>query len=213
MNKLIDLTHPIFEGMPVYPGTEPLLLKTECTLEEIGFLEKKITLFSHTGTHMDAPAHLIKDAKTLDEFPVDHFYGKAVLLDYTGITGSYIKLNDLGPYEEAIRDVDFILIYTGWSKYWGRNKYFANYPVLTFDAADWLSEFSLKGIGLDTISADTIDTVEYEVHKSFLGNNTVIIENLTNFNLLPSNQFIFSCFPMSFKDADGSPVRAVGIGN
>ncbi|MCK5154763.1 MAG: hypothetical protein KAQ93_10430, partial [Spirochaetales bacterium] len=65
----------------------------------------------------------------------------------------------------------------------------------------------------DTISADKIDTVEYQVHKSFLGNNTVIIENLTNLNLLPSNQFTFSCFPMSFEDADGSPVRAVGIVN
>ena len=213
MEKIIDLTHSISEGMPVYPGTESPVLKKECTIEDIGFLEKKITMVSHTGTHMDAPAHLIKDAKTLDKFPVNHFYGKAVLLDFTGITGSHIKLNDLEPYEAAIRNVDFVLIYTGWSEYWGRDKYYVDYPVLTYDAADWLSKFSLKGIGLDTISADKINTVNYEVHKSFLGNNTVIIENLTNFDLLPMKQFTFSCFPMSFEDADGSPVRAVGIVN
>ncbi len=213
MEKIIDLTHSISEGMPVYPGTEPPVLKTECTIEDIGFLEKKITLYSHTGTHMDAPAHLIKDTKTLDKLPVGHFYGRALLLNFTNIKGSIIELQELEPYKEAIRNVDFLLLHTGWSKYWGSDKYFINYPVMSLEAAEWLGKFRLKGIGLDTISADKVDTVEYQVHKSFLGNNTVIIENLTNFDLLPGNQFIFSCFPMSFKDADGSPVRAVAIVN
>ena len=213
MKEIIDLTHSIFEGMPVYPGTEPPVLKTECTIEDIGFLEKKITLFSHTGTHMDAPAHLIKDAKTLDNLPIDQFYGKALLLDFTRIEGSIIKLDDLEPYKVDIEKVDFVLLYTGWSSYWGSEKYFKDYPALSYDAAKFLGKFSLKGIGLDTISADKIDTVKYEVHNSFLQNNTVIIENLTNLNLLSGKQFIFSCFPMSFENADGSPVRAVGIVN
>jgi len=211
MNKIIDLTHPISEGMPVYPGTEPPVLKPECTIDGIGFAEKQITMFSHTGTHIDAPAHLIKGAKTLDKFSVDQFYGTALVMNCTNIKGNTIGPKQLESYTENLEKVDFILIYTGWSRYWGKAEYFENYPVLSFDAADWLSKFSLKGVGLDTISADKIDTVEYEVHKSFLGKNTVIIENLTNFNLLPSNQFILSCFPLSLKDADGSPVRAVGI--
>ena len=213
MEKIIDLTHPISEGMPVYPGTEPPVLKTECTIEDIGFLEKKITLFSHTGTHMDAPAHLIKNAKTLDKLPTSQFYGRALLLDLTNINGSIIELKDIESYKDEIKNVEFVVLFTGWSTYWGSNKYFESYPVLSFEAAGWLSEFGLKGIGLDTISADNIDTVEYEVHKSFLEKNTVIIENLTNLSKLSGNNFIFSCFPMSFKDADGSPIRAVGIVN
>lgn len=213
MKKIIDLTHPISEGMPVYPGTEPPVLKTECTIEEIGFLEKKISLFSHTGTHMDAPAHLIKNAKTLDELSIGQFYGKALLLDLTNIQGSIIELQELEPYKTAIEKIDFVILFTGWSRYWGSEKYFTKYPVLSKKAAKWLGEFSLKGIGLDTISADKMDTVEYEVHKSFLQNNTVIIENLTNLDQIPGKQFTFSCFPMSFKNADGSPVRAVGIVN
>lgn len=68
--ELIDLTHPIASNMPVYPGTEPPVLITGCTIDESGFLEKKITLYSHTGTHVDAPAHLIKGAKTLDRLPI-----------------------------------------------------------------------------------------------------------------------------------------------
>jgi len=213
MEKIIDLTHPISEGMPVYPGTESPVLKPECTIEGIGFAEKKITMFSHTGTHMDAPAHLIKGAKTLDKFYVDHFYGKALLVDLRSLKGNVIGLSELEKYKDEIEDADFVLLYTGWSRYWGKPKYFEDYPVLYIDAAKWLAGFNLKGLGLDTISADKIDTVEYEVHRSFLGNDTVIIENLTNFDLLPGNQFTFSCFPMSFQDADGSPVRAVGIVN
>jgi kynurenine formamidase len=213
MEKIIDLTHPISSGMPVYPGTEPPVLKTECTIEDIGFLEKKITLVSHTGTHMDAPAHLIKDAKTLDKFPIGQFYGRALLLNLTNIKVSTIELQKLEPHKDAIRNVDFLLLHTGWSKYWGSDKYFIDYPVLSMEAAEWLGKFRLKGIGLDTISADKVDTEKYLIHKVFLQNNTVIIENLTDLNLLPCNHFTFSCFPMSFKDADGSPVRAVGIVN
>lgn len=213
MEKIIDLTHPISEGMPVYPGTEPPILETECTIEDIGFLEKKITLFSHTGTHMDAPAHLIKNAKTLDKFSASQFYGRALLLDLTNIKGSIVGLREIESVKNEIQDVEFVVLFTGWSKYWGSDKYFKDYPVLSVEAAEKLSGFGLKGIGLDTISADKIDTVDYEVHNLFLQKNTVIIENLTNLSELSVNKFIFSCFPMSFKDADGSPVRAVGIVN
>ena len=211
MEKIIDLTHPISSGMPVYPGTEPPVLKTECTIEDIGFLEKKITLVSHTGTHMDAPAHLIKDAKTLDKFPIEQFYGRALLLNLTNIEGCTIELQKLEPHKDVIGNVDFLLLHTGWSKYWGSDKYFLDYPVLSMEAAEWLGKFRLKGIGLDTISADKVDTEKFLIHKAFLENDTVIIENLTNLDTLSCNQFTFSCFPMSFEGADGSPVRAAAI--
>ena len=81
MMNLIDLTHPISEDMPVYPGTEPPVIVTGCTVAEDGFFEKKITLFSHTGTHIDAPAHLLEDGRTLDYFPVDRYVGPAIVLD------------------------------------------------------------------------------------------------------------------------------------
>lgn len=58
--KTIDLTHTIEENMPVYPGTEPPKIVEATTVEVEGFAEKLLTLFSHTGTHMDAPAHMLK---------------------------------------------------------------------------------------------------------------------------------------------------------
>jgi arylformamidase len=211
--KIVDLTHPISANMPVYPGTEQPVISIGCSIEEIGFLEKKITFFSHTGTHIDAPAHLLKGHSTLDMLPIEQFHGPALMLDFGDFTANTttnaIGIKELEPYQDKIKDVDFLLLHTTWSQHWGSEKYFSNYPVLSGDAAHWLSNFSLKGLGLDTISADTADTQEYPVHKALLQKDMVIIENLTNLVALPCAQFEISCFPLSFEDADGSPVRAV----
>lgn len=209
--KLIDLTHSITPKMPVYPGTEPPLFTTGCSIDDDGFLEKKITLYSHTGTHIDAPAHLIKGSNTLNMLPINHFYGKAFLLNVADSENRIIGTQELELYGNTISQVDFLLIYTGWSLYWGNEKYFSDYPVLSSEAASWLSRFGLKGIGFDAISADKADTQDFPVHKAFLKKDTIIIENLTNLEKLPCDQFIFSCFPLRIEDADGSPVRAVAF--
>lgn len=209
--KIIDLTHPISSKMPVYPGTEPPLLVNACTIDNQGFAEKKITLYSHTGTHIDAPAHLIKDSKTLNMYPINHFYGKAFLINLEHLENQNIDIKDLKPYQDTIGQVDFLLIHTGWSRYWGTDKYFSGFHVLSIEAAEWLSQFKLKGVGFDTISADKADSKNFPVHKTLLKNDTIIIENLTNFDKLPCKLFSFSCFPLKFEDADGSPVRAVAF--
>ena len=209
--KIIDLTHTISQNMPVYPGTEPPVFFPVVSIDELGFAEKKITLYSHTGTHVDAPAHLIKGSKTLDQFTIDHFYGKALALSFADVKGQVIGIKELEPHQDLIKQVEFLLFNTGWSQYWGTDMYFSDYHVLSLEAADWLSKFGLKGIGFDTISADKSDTQEYSVHKSLLSNDTIIIENLTNLEKLSSDKFIFSCFPLNFEDADGSPVRAVAF--
>jgi arylformamidase len=209
--RIIDLSHEISPNMPVYPGTEPPVFSPGCSMEDAGFLEKKITFYSHTGTHMDAPAHLIKNSKTLDQFPIAHFYGKALLVNVENLKKPLIDIKDLNSYQDDLRQVEFVLIYTGWSRFWHTEKYFTDYPVLSFESAQWLSQFDLKGIGLDVISADIAGSRDFPIHNVFLKNNTVIIENLNNLGLINVDQFFFSCFPLNFKDADGSPVRAVAF--
>lgn len=207
--KIVDLSHTVSSNMPVYPGTEQPILRTGCSIDEAGFLEKKITMYSHTGTHIDAPAHLIKNAKTLDMLAIEHFYGTGFMLNFENDKSKTIDISSLEPYGKEIEKIDFLLIHTGWSKHWGAEEYFSNYPVLSIEASRWLSEFSLKGLGLDTISVDDSETDDYPVHKSFLNKDIIIIENLTKLLHLPESTFNFSCFPIKFEDADGSPVRAV----
>ena len=208
---IVDLTHSISPDMPVYPGTEQPVFETGCTIEANGFLEKKMSFFSHTGTHMDAPAHMIKDAGTLDQLPIGHFYGKALLVDVSTRSNPTIGIDAFASQKEILEQTQFLLIHTGWSRYWHSGRYFSDFPVLSIEAARWLGRFNLKGIGLDTISADPADSTDFPVHKAVLGNNTVIIENLTHLNALPSNRFFFSCFPLKIAGSDGSPVRAVAL--
>jgi kynurenine formamidase len=117
----------------------------------------------------------------------------------------------LEQFEPLIRKSEFVLLYTGWSKFWGNDKYFSEFPVLTEESSRWLSKFSLKGIGLDAISVDEVGTTEYMNHKIFLEKGIIIIENLTNLTNLSGKLVDFYCFPLPFSKADGSPVRAVAI--
>ena len=79
--KVIDLTHPITPDMPVYPGTEKPVFTPANSYEKDGFKETKISMFTHTGTHMDPPAHLYAGRTTLDQFPIDQFIGRALVID------------------------------------------------------------------------------------------------------------------------------------
>ena len=206
---VVDLTHPISQDMPVYPGTEPPVIVTACTVAEDGFLERKIALFSHTGTHVDAPAHLIEGGRSLDAFPVDRYHGPAVVVDAAGAGGTTIAMRDLRPRLADIEQADFLLIRTGWSRFWGTDRYFADYPVLSIEAAEALAGLGLKGVGFDAISADPIESTDLPVHRVLMQAEMLIIENLTGLEQLPEGPFLFSCFPLALEDADGSPVRAV----
>jgi kynurenine formamidase len=209
--KIIDLTQVICEEMPVYPGTEQPALLQGCTLERDGFREKKITFYSHTGTHIDAPAHLLEGGRTLDSFPLDHFQGRAVLFSVEP------GLKEIGPecfeaWRERLRGADYLLIRSGWDRYWGEERYFSAYPVLSAEAASWLAEWGLKGIGLDMISIDGADAHDLPVHRILLKRDICIIENLKGLDRLPRDgDFGFFCYPMSILDADGAPVRAGAV--
>lgn len=205
---VIDLTHTISVDMPVYPGTEPPQMVTACTLEKDRFVELKVTLYSHTGTHMDAPAHIFAEGKTVDSFPVSAFTGPAAVLDVSR-SKTIISLKDLNPFAPLLEKAEFVLLYTGWSAYWNQEAYFSGFPVLAADAAQWLAGFNLKGLGVDAISVDDVGTTDFPVHKIFLAKNTVIIENLTNLQPLTGTLVQFSCFPLKIRQGDGSPVRAV----
>lgn len=73
--NVIELTHTIQGDMPVYPGTEQPVLTTACTIRDAGYRETILHMYSHTGTHMDAPAHMIELGRTLDAFPAETFVG------------------------------------------------------------------------------------------------------------------------------------------
>ncbi len=210
--RVIDLSHPITADMPVYPGDPLPSLDVASTLEGIGYVTRRIAIGSHMGTHMDAPAHMIAGGRTLDAYPVGHFIGAAVALDLKARAARTIERAALLPHQAIIAGNDFLLLNTGWYDYWGEDRYFVDYPVLSVDAALWLAGLGLRGVGVDTASVDGGNATEYAIHHAFLSRDMVIVENLTNLAALPPDAgFTFVAFPLCIDQADGSPVRAVGI--
>jgi arylformamidase len=207
---VIDLSHTIRPDMPVFPGDEPPVLTTLAVIEEDGFTEKRLTLGSHTGTHIDAPAHILEHAATLDRMPIERFLGPGAVLDLTGMKKPQIDVSSLKPHERLFKNSEFILLRTGWSRSWGQGDYFRGYPVLSLEAALWIRSFGLKGVGIDALSVDDPDSTDLPIHKILL-ERSLIIENLANLEHLPQTGFIFTCFPLKLEDADASPVRAVAI--
>jgi len=199
--------------MPVFPGTEQPIIKRTNTIEKDGFQEALISMYSHTGTHMDAPAHMLENSPYLDNFDIDKFIGQATILDFSAKENNFVTIEMLKTFEDKIRQVDFIILKFGWGKYWGKDKYFEPFPSLSEAAANWLTNFNLKGIGIDTISIDDINSATFPIHKILLPKNILIIENLTNLDSIESEFFMFCTLPLKTKDADGAPVRAIAIEN
>ena len=209
--EVVDLSHFIGESMPVFPGSAPPRIADAYTINGHGFAEKSLGLFSHTGTHIDAPGHLLAGAPRLDGIEISRFLGPGLVLDVSSVRGRHVEINDIAGQEARLRAAEFALIHSGWAKYWGDARYFADYPVLSADAARWLARFELKGVGVDTISIDEVDSSALYVHKAFFARGMVIVENLAGLEGLIGKEFAFSCLPLKIADADGSPVRAVAI--
>lgn len=208
--KVIDLTHTICSDMPVYPGTEPPSFTPANSYEKDGFKETKISMFTHTGTHMDPPAHLFAHRTALDQFPASQFIGQALVIDCQGLpNGSAITMELLRRCGSKIDQADFLLFYLGWDKYWGTEAYFGDYPCIDDEVLDYIIHGNYKGIGFDVIGLDPIADTNLTRHKKLFQNTDIVnIENLNNLGLCGNDLFWFSCFPLKLENCDGSPIRA-----
>ena len=114
---IIDLTHTITPDMPMYPGSAAPSMTPTGSLTRTGYRETQITLSSHTGTHMDAPSHLLREGSNLEVLPASQFCGRAVVLDVSHMEpGSVITADYLKAQNGVVRSADFVLFYTGWEK-------------------------------------------------------------------------------------------------
>ncbi|MGL6106737.1 cyclase family protein [Romboutsia sp.] len=206
--KIFDLTHTLTNDMPVYSKPNGPHIKKVATIEANGYEETFLSMFSHNGTHIDSTKHMDKNGETLDDLDIDKFVGNAILIDVTN--KEKIELEYLKEYEEKIQNCDFIIFKSGWSEYWGEEKYYEKYPTLTIQAATYIAQTPIKGIGMDMLSVDGYDSVDFNIHKILFKGKKLIVENLTNLKALPS-EFLFVATPLKFNNADGSPVRAIGI--
>jgi arylformamidase len=209
--EVIDLSQLLTNQMPVFPGSESVDIHSISEIETGGFNELHLHISGHTGTHIDCGRHMINDGWSLSTTAPGKFFGKGLIIPCHLDDGGVINRDFLLQYGEQIVKVDFVLFKTGWSKFWSTKRYFSGFPVPDIEAANYLAQFNLKGIGIDTPGFDPVDSNDYPVHVCLLSKQIILIENLTNLNNVPVGDFLFSCLPLKIKDGDGSPVRAVAI--
>ncbi len=204
--KIIDLTHSLSNNISVYPGTSAPQIKQTNSIKKDGFAETAMHIRTHSGTHIDAPSHIVPDSRSIDEIPLEKFIGEGLIVDCSDEDS--ISLELLKSMEDKMMQVDFVLFYSGWHKKWCSTEYFNDYPVLDKEAIDYLLKFNLKAVGFDVVSVDKMNSIDLPNHHIFLENDILIIENLTNLDKLIGLQFEFNCIPLKIEGADGSPVRA-----
>lgn len=204
MMKIVDLTHTIHKEILVYPGTTGPEIDVPFTVEKDGFQETALSIWSHVGTHMDAPGHMVSGGLYLDQMPVEAFTGKAIKIPLT----NEMTLEKIKEYESQLPDIDFVILETGYDKKFVSKDYFEDFPVLPVSVTEYLMTFSLKGIGVDAISVDPVGSTDMPNHMVIFEKNCVIIENLKGLDQLPET-FKFYALPLNFENSDGAPVRAI----
>jgi arylformamidase len=212
MMEIVDLTHLMENNMPAYPGEPSPVFEKKMTHDKDGVQVIRFSMLTHSGTHLDTPAHFFASGKTIDQLSVSAFAGKGVLLNCSSFgQKTEIIASHLKQFEDDLAKAEFALVFTGWDKYWGTETYYQDFPVLSGEAATYLSGFNLKGIALDVPSIDPVASPDYPNHHLLLGKGLLIIENLANLHLLLQCDFTFASFPLKIKNGDGSPVRAVAM--
>lgn len=207
--KIVDLSRTITPGMMCFPGD--MTPRTE-RLESGGFRTANISLCSHTGTHIDAPAHAVSGSLTLDMMPPETFWGLALLADVRAAAGHGIEIADLAPHAEKLAEADFLLLRTGWEHKFGTEEYLAGFPTLSPMTARFALALGVRGFGFDTISADRVESEECPIHKTLLGAGALIIENLRGMDALPAGEtFRLAALPMPLAGADGAPARVMAL--
>lgn len=203
---MLDLTHPLGPSTPVYPGDPQFRATPALTYSADGCLVHRLSCGTHTGTHLDAPAHVIPGGRTVDQLRVAELAGPALVLRAAAkpeeeLTEAALGLGCL----EAVPPI--VLVRTGWAAHF-RDPLALRHPYLSRGAAATLRDLGMRVLGVDTMSPDAPGAHTLPVHEEVLGADGIIVENLRIPEHIPERPWV-GIFPLPLAGLDGSPVRAV----
>lgn len=197
--KYMDLSVPINEETPIFPGDSQTKIVGTGRIEEAGYQNHYLSLSNHLGTHIDVPSHVIQNGKNLDQFPLETFFAEGICIDVgKSFDLEAIKLVTIP--ERAI-----LLFYTGMGRKYYDPSYFKDYPTFPKEVAEYLVLKKIKMVGVDMCSVDHESPL---IHTLFLKNDILILENLTNLDRLANKTFRVYVLPLNLQ-LDGAPTRIV----
>jgi len=207
-DSIIDITLPIDSTLPVWPGDPQVNISRVPGDGASSAAVSHISMGSHTGTHVDAPAHIIPAGATVDQLPIEVMIGPAWVAHLPGmslITGP--ALAGAGIPGDTSR---LLLCTDNSSEAPGEPRFDAAFAALSPDAADWILERRIRLVGIDGPSIEPYVAPETPVHRRLLGAGVVILENVALTGVDPG-AYKLICLPLRVRCDDGAPVRAVLI--
>ncbi|MFB0836316.1 cyclase family protein [Arthrobacter halodurans] len=212
MRPLADLSHRIETGMPVFPGDPEVSVSPALEIERDVVAVSHLALGSHTGTHVDAPAHTVPGGRTMDRVGLDELVGPALVLHVPGLAaGERIGAGEVeGQVPERVPAI--VVVATGWDRHFGADEYL-RHPYLDAGLAAELVRRGMRVLAVDTLNPDpTLQEGAFRlpVHEAVLGADGLIVENLTGAAALPARAHL-GFFPLRLGAVDGAPVRAVAF--
>ncbi|WP_033796144.1 cyclase family protein [Bacillus pseudomycoides] len=198
--KIHDITVPIFEGMTVYknkPEKQPQFSRTT----NAHVTESRITLDVHTGTHIDAPLHMINEGATFESIPLEKLVGPVKVFDLTTVEDG-ITITDLQHLD--IQENDFILFKTRNSF---EDEFNYEFIFLKEDGAHYLAKRNIRGVGIDALGVERSQP-GHPTHKALFDANIIVIEGLRLKNV-PADQYFMVAAPLKLVGTDASPARVL----
>jgi len=209
-----DLTALLQTHMPVWPTSSLPVFEPVGIVSRDGYSIERISCMTHTGTHMDAPYHFLEDGVTVDRIPPSQLVGPAAVLDLRGeADGTLLHAKALEKHWPKKVHPDFVLLRTDWSQKRAPTKeYLYDFPGLDPDAAQWLVQRSVKGVGTDTLGIDPYSNTKFEAHKVLLGKGIWLLEALDHLDTLSEEvEYTLVAGPLKIAGASGAMARVFAI--
>lgn len=204
--KIFDISWPISTATTGYKDRHIVEFKETRTFAKDGMRDSTMHLSSHTGTHVDAPAHFIKDGLTIDEIQLDRLVGPCVVLDLMSVRDG-ITRDDL--VDKDIQRGDIVLFKTMNSLTPATGKFTPHFVYLEVSGAQYLVEKGVKAVGTDYLGIERSQQ-DHLTHMALMHADVVIIEGL-RLEFIESGEYTFVCLPLNIIGLEAAPARAILI--
>ena len=206
--KIIDISWPISKATTGYKDRSVISFDEVKNFNRDGARETKIQLSSHSGTHVDAPSHFLRDGKTIDEMSLNRLVGKCKVLDLT-LVMERITRDDLMQYDSSIAQGDIILLQTTNSDNAVTDKFNSHFVYLEVSGAEYLVEKKISAIGIDYLGIEHSQP-GHPTHEILMHGDVVIIEGL-RLGHVKAGEYVCVCLPLYTIGLEAAPARAILI--
>ena len=202
--RRIDVSMPLYEGMPGFPGDPPLALRPVHRIDRgDAYNLSRIELGTHAGTHVDPPVHFVAGANPIDRVDLDILNGPCRVV---AVPGS-CSVVSAAEAEAVPPGTARVLFRTSNSERWAtRLEFFEDYVGLDLAAAEVLVRRGVRLVGIDSLSVERDPTGRFPVHHTLLGHGVLILEGLLLAHT-PPGEYDLACLPLRIRAGDGGPAR------